>query len=59
MANGIVIDFARMTSILSIDSENLTIEVEPGAVWSELDGKLKREGLTLRLYPSSAPTSTR
>ncbi|MCD4806432.1 MAG: FAD-binding oxidoreductase [Methanococcoides sp.] len=58
VANGIVIDFARMTNVISIDAEDLTAEVEPGVVWSELDGKLKRSGLTLRLYPSSAPTST-
>ncbi|NYT19493.1 MAG: FAD-binding oxidoreductase [Methanosarcinales archaeon] len=58
VANGIVIDLARMANVISIDTEDLTAEVEPGVVWSELDGKLKRIGLTLRLYPSSAPTST-
>jgi Fe-S oxidoreductase/FAD/FMN-containing dehydrogenase len=58
VANGIVVDFARMANITSIDLENLVAEVEPGVVWAVLDGKLKRKGLTLRLYPSSAPTST-
>jgi len=58
VANGIVIDFARMTNVISMDTDDLTAEVEPGVVWSELDGKLKRSGLTSRLYPSSAPTST-
>ncbi|UGV41080.1 FAD-binding oxidoreductase [Methanococcoides orientis] len=58
VANGIVIDLARMANVIFIDPECLTAEVEPGVVWSELDGKLKRSGLTLRLYPSSAPTST-
>ncbi|WP_440952384.1 FAD-binding and (Fe-S)-binding domain-containing protein [Methanococcoides sp. FTZ1] len=58
VSNGIVIDLARMADVISIDAEALTAEVEPGVVWSELDRKLKRSGLTLRLYPSSAPTST-
>ncbi|WMW22603.1 FAD-binding and (Fe-S)-binding domain-containing protein [Methanolobus mangrovi] len=58
VANGIVIDFSRMNNIISIDPDDLSVEVEPGVVWSELDEKLKRKGLALRLYPSSAPTST-
>ncbi|WP_340818639.1 FAD-binding and (Fe-S)-binding domain-containing protein [Methanolobus sp. WCC4] len=58
VANGIVIDLARMNNIISIDPDDLSAEVEPGVVWSELDDKLKRKGLALCLYPSSAPTST-
>ena len=53
---GIVLDFVRMTDILSIDSE--TVTVQPGISWKKLDTELKKEGLTLRLYPSSYPSST-
>jgi FAD/FMN-containing dehydrogenase len=32
--------------------------VEPGITWEQLDRVLQREGLTLRLYPTSYPSST-
>ncbi len=55
---GVVVDFYRMKSILSVDPEGLTVTVEPGISWEQLDKQLQPKGLTLRLYPSSYPSST-
>ncbi len=55
---GIVIDFYMMKDVLSVDKDNLTATVEPGITWEQLDKKLMPEGLTLRLYPSSYPSSS-
>ncbi|NOR15937.1 MAG: FAD-binding protein [Candidatus Aminicenantes bacterium] len=56
--NGIVVDFYRMKDVLSIDKEKETVTVEPGITWEQLDKKLAPEGLTLRLYPTSYPSSS-
>ncbi|TFG33622.1 NADH-quinone oxidoreductase subunit B [Candidatus Thorarchaeota archaeon] len=55
---GIVVDMRRMDNILSIDEENLTVVVEPGICWSNLQLELNRLGLDLRCYPSSALSAT-
>lgn len=55
---GIVIDFVRMNHILEIDEENLVVNVESGVVWDDLQKYLKERGYELRLYPSSAKSST-
>ena len=55
---GIVIDFYRMKDVVSVDSEELTVTVEPGITWEQLDKKLKPESLTVRLYPTSYPSSS-
>jgi Fe-S oxidoreductase/FAD/FMN-containing dehydrogenase len=55
---GIVVDFYRLRNILAVDKEALTVTVEPGLVWEDLERELAKEGLALRLYPSSAPSST-
>jgi Fe-S oxidoreductase/FAD/FMN-containing dehydrogenase len=55
---GIVVDFYRMNKIHRIDSQALTASVESGAVWEKLDQELEKQRLTLRLYPSSYPSST-
>ncbi len=58
LKKGLVIDFYRMKKIISISREKLTVTVEAGMTWEKLDEKLKKEGLTLRLYPTSYPSST-
>jgi Fe-S oxidoreductase/FAD/FMN-containing dehydrogenase len=55
---GLVIDLAWMNEILAIDAEALTVTVQPGVVWEKLDKELNKQGLALRTYPSSAPSST-
>jgi len=55
---GVTLDFWHMRRILSVDAERLTVTVEPGLVWRELEQELFKQELALRLYPSSAPSST-
>jgi Fe-S oxidoreductase/FAD/FMN-containing dehydrogenase len=56
--HGVVVDFYRMNKIVRIDPEALTASVESGVVWEKLDQELEKHRLTLRLYPSSYPSST-
>ena len=58
LKRGIVVDFYRMNGIISIDREALTAVVQPGAVWEKLQKLLEKEGLMLRLYPTSFMAST-
>lgn len=51
---GIVIDFVRMSGITAIDPEGMTVSVEPGVVWANLEKTLGAHGLRLPLYPTSA-----
>ena len=55
---GVVVDFYRMNRIIRIDPQALTVTVQSGVVWEKLDQELEKHGLTLRLYPSSYPSST-
>lgn len=55
---GIVVDFYRMKDVLALDNDKLTATVQPGISWEQLDRKLAAHGLTLRLYPTSYPSST-
>lgn len=55
---GIVLDLSEMNEIISVDSENGTVDVEPGVVWGELSRYLKHYGLDTRICPTSAPSST-
>ncbi len=55
---GLVVDLRRMRQVVSIDAEGLTATVQASIVWETLDAALAKHGLTLRLYPSSYPSST-
>jgi FAD/FMN-containing dehydrogenase len=55
---GIVVDMRRMDHVLSVDKENLTVTVEPGISWVNLQFELNRQGLDLRCYPSSGISAT-
>jgi len=55
---GIVIDLYHMKDVLSVEVESETVTVEPGITWEQLDRRLKPEGLTLCLYPTSYPSSS-
>jgi FAD/FMN-containing dehydrogenase len=55
---GVVVDFHHMQKIIGVDKAALTVTVQPGITWEKLDFELKKQGLTLRLYPSSYPGST-
>jgi Fe-S oxidoreductase/FAD/FMN-containing dehydrogenase len=55
---GVEVDFYFLKSILHLDRESQTVTVEPGISWEQLDRYLQANGMTLRLYPSSYPSST-
>ena len=55
---GVTVDMHRLRRILSIDPETMTVTVRPAVVWGDLQNELRKQGLALRLYPSSAPSST-
>jgi len=55
---GVVVDFHRMRRMLHVDPQELTATVQPGITWEQLDRVLKEHDLTLRLYPTSYPSST-
>jgi FAD/FMN-containing dehydrogenase len=58
LKKGLVVDFYRMKRVLNIDPEKQTATAEAGVVWEKLDKELAKQGLTLRLYPTSYPSST-
>ncbi len=53
----IMIDTTRMDSF-EINEDEQVVECSPGAVWWDIEKKLNKKGLTLRIYPTSAPSST-
>jgi Fe-S oxidoreductase/FAD/FMN-containing dehydrogenase len=55
---GIVVDFFRLNKVLKVDKKAQTATVQAGVVWEKLDRELEKQGLALRLYPSSYPGST-
>lgn len=55
---GVVVDLTRMNHVLAIDEKEPSVLVEPGVVWWDLEKELRKRGLALRSYPSSAPSST-
>ena len=56
--NGVVVDFYRMNRIIKIDPKAQIVTVQAGVIWEKLDRELAKQGLTLRLYPTSYPSST-
>ncbi|MCX9015298.1 MAG: FAD-binding and (Fe-S)-binding domain-containing protein [Candidatus Methanoperedens sp.] len=56
--NGIVVDFYRMKDVVTFDKDKPTVTVQPGITWEKLDNWLMSRNLTLRLYPTSYPSST-
>ncbi|GIW40795.1 MAG: 2-hydroxy-acid oxidase [Candidatus Binatia bacterium] len=59
LEGGIVVDFARMRSILELEPGDLTVRVEPGVVYAELNAALRHHGLFFPPHPGgSADTAT-
>jgi FAD/FMN-containing dehydrogenase len=54
----VVVDLSGMQRVLSVDADGLTVRVESGAIWEQIDREIEKSGLTLRLYPSSYPSSS-
>ncbi len=55
---GIVADCWRMNRILQVDESGCQVEVEPGIRCMEMDKSLRKHGLSLKSYPSSAISAT-
>ncbi len=55
---GVCVSMNRMRQVLAVDRDTMTARVQPGVVWLDLERALGKEGLALRTYPSSAPSST-
>ncbi|MDZ4177810.1 MAG: FAD-binding oxidoreductase, partial [Coriobacteriia bacterium] len=53
----IVADMSGMQSVLSVDHKEMMVTVQASAVWEEIERELNKDGLALRLYPSSTPSS--
>jgi Fe-S oxidoreductase/FAD/FMN-containing dehydrogenase len=54
----VVVDFRRLCAVLAVDKAAGVVTVQPGISWERLDQALAKQGLTLRLYPTSYPAST-
>jgi len=54
----IVVDMSGWQKILSVDAENMVVRVQGGAIWEQIDREITKQGVTLRLYPSSYPSSS-
>ncbi len=50
---GLVVDMSRMDKILSLDPEIMTVTVQAGARWADVDQYLEHFGLSLMTAPSS------
>ncbi len=55
---GVVLDLIDLTEIVEVDKDKKLVTTEAGITWWELDQKLRKEGLTVRSYPSSAKSAT-
>ncbi len=55
---GLAIEMTRMNKIHNVDTSNMTVEVGAGIIWGNLIEELEDQNLTVRAYPSSAPSST-
>lgn len=51
---GISLDVKPMNQILEINKEEMFIRVEPGVTFDRIESELKKKGLSLGIYPSSA-----
>jgi Fe-S oxidoreductase/FAD/FMN-containing dehydrogenase len=54
----VVVDLSGWTKVISVDAEAGTVRVQAGAIWEQVDREIAKHGLTLRLYPSSYPSSS-
>jgi Fe-S oxidoreductase/FAD/FMN-containing dehydrogenase len=56
--DAVVVDMRGFKRILRIDRAGLQATVQAGVVWRDLEAVLAEHELCLRLYPTSAPSST-
>ena len=56
--DAVVIDLSAMMNVISVDADSLTVTTQPSAIWENIDRQIAKQGLSLRLYPSSYPSSS-
>jgi glycolate oxidase len=56
-ADGIVVSFERMNSVLEIDTDNHVAVVQPGVTLAELDERTAEVGLSYPVYPGELSAS--
>ena len=54
----LVIDLSGWQQVLSVDTEMGLCRTQAGAIWEQVDRRLAPMGLTLKMYPSSYPSSS-
>ena len=57
LRKSIIVDFTRMKSF-EVDKKKKLLIAESGVVWWDIEKEIRKEGLSLRMYPTSAPAST-
>lgn len=55
---GIVLDMTSLNSSIEIDEENLTVTVDCGVTWEELEDVLRMQSFFLGIRPGSAASAT-
>lgn len=55
---GAVLDLIKLNRIRELSTDGLWVEVGAGIVWQDLMEQLAEKGVTVRSYPTSAPSST-
>ena len=55
---GVVVDMRAFNKVLEIDKAALTVRCEANATFSQVDAALRKQGLTLRQYPTSYHAAT-
>jgi len=55
---GIVLDLLDLSQVIEVDKDRELVTTEAGITWWELDKRLRKEGMTVRSYPSSARSAT-
>ncbi len=54
----VVLDMSAMMNVAAVDAEAMTVTTQPSAIWENIDRQINKQGLALRLYPSSYPSSS-
>ena len=55
---GIVLDLLGLSEVIEMNETGKTVVAEAGITWWNLDGRLRKRGLTVKSYPSSAKSAT-
>lgn len=55
---GIVIDLLGLSEVIDINEDGKSVRTQAGITWWNLDKRVRRKGLAIRSYPSSAKSAT-